>query len=618
MKKLLLSIFCIVTSLFYAQSIERIEPPNWWVGMKYDTVSVLIYGKNISHLTPEFNYNGVKLLQKTTFENSNYIFLSIKIESFAKSGIMKINFSDNNKVIITKDFPLYERVPNSAKRKSYSQKDAICLIVPDRFSNGDETNDVVSGMLESDVNRDGEGKRHGGDLQGIINHLDYIQSLGYTQIWCTPMIENNQPEYSYHGYAATDFYKMDPRYGSNELVKVFVDEAGKRGMGVIWDVVLNHCGTEYYFVKDLPCKDWINYPDSKTRCNFMKASITDKYATDIDRKEYYEGWFDGHMADLNQRNPLMAKFLIQNTIWWVEFAGISGIRADTYSYSDKDFLSLWSKTVTEEYPNINIVGEEMYGVASQVSYWQKDKVNFDGYKSYLPSLMDFALNENIIFSLNNTNDWFSTWAETYKVIALDYLFPHPENILIFPDNHDLDRFFTRVNKDLDKWKIGIALYMTMRGIPQFYYGTEVLMTNSILGNDGLRRGDFYGGWSGDNKNAFTNTGLTGEELEAKNYFTTLLNWRKNSKVIAEGKFIHYAPQKNDVYIYFRYNEAEKVMVILNKNSKDVTLDLGRYSQMIASKFAGKDIITGEIINAENTLTIKGKTAMIIEIEKEFK
>ena len=615
MNKTVLIVLWLAHTTLTAQTLDRIEPQNWWVGMKYNTITLLAYGKDIANLQPTVAYQGVQLLKKETVENKNYLFITLKIGSTAKAGTLKINFNQNGKLVLSRDFPLLEREKNSASRVSFSQKDAIYLIVPDRFANGDPSNDVVPTLLENTVDRNGEGKRHGGDLQGIINRLDYIQSLGLTQIWCTPLVENNEPEYSYHGYAATDFYKIDPRFGTNEQFRQLCREAKKRGIGLVWDVVLNHCGTEYYFIKDLPSKDWVNFSDTRNRCNHLKSTLTDPYAADIDKKEYTDGWFDRSMADLNHRNPLVAKYLTQNTIWWIEYAGLSGFREDTYSYADKGFLTAWTKTILDEYPNFNIVGEEMTRIASQVSYWQKGKKNFDSYVSYLPSLMDFALNDNIITSLNTTNDWFSTWRETYQGIAQDYQFPHPENLLILPDNHDLDRFYTRLNKNFDHWKLGIALYMTMRGIPQFYYGTEVLMTNEKLGNDGLRRGDFYGGWENDPKNAETGTGLTETEKQAKAYFSKLLNWRKNSSAITNGKFIHYAPQKNDVYVYFRYNDKQKIMVLLNKNTEAVTLDMNRYAQMVPNKFSAKEIISDKDLSVENTLTIAPKTAMILVLGK---
>lgn len=615
MKKIItIGIILFVSFSLIAQRIDRLEPQNWWVGMKYNTVTLLVYGNNIADLQPSIFYPDVQIVKTEAVENKNYLFITLKINPTAKAGNIEINFSKNNKVVITKIFPILEREKGSAERQSYTQKDAIYLIVPDRFSNGDTTNDIILTLLEKSVDRNNIDKRHGGDIKGIINHLDYIKSLGFTQIWCTPLLENNEPQYSYHGYAATDFYKIDPRFGTNEQCKQLVQEAKKRGIGIIWDIVLNHCGTEYYFIKDLPMKDWVNYVDTHTRCNFLKSTLTDIYAAEIDKHEYVDGWFDHHMADLNQRNPLVAKFLIQNTLWWVEYAGLSGLREDTYSYSDKDFLSVWSKTILEEYPNFNIVGEEMTRIAAQNAYWQKDKKNFDGYQSFLPTMMDFALNDNVISSLNRKDNYFSTWRDTYQGIAEDYQFPHPENQLIFPDNHDLDRFYSRLKKDLTHWKLGIAMYATIRGIPQFFYGTEVLMTNEHLGSDGERRGDFWGGWKSDTQNAQTEVGLTLSQKEAKAYLSKLLNWRKTNTAITHGKFMHYAPQQNDVYVYFRYNEKQKVMVLLNKNSENVNLDLNRYAQMIANKFRAKDIISGKAINVDNILLIPAKTAMILEIE----
>lgn len=613
MKKItfLFTALCFYLSSF-AQSIERIEPANWWTGMKYNTVTLLVYGKNINHLTPEVTYPAVDLLQTEKTGNSNYLFVTLRIRPEAQPGTVLLTFNENGNPVISRNFPLLKREAGSADRKSFTQKDAICLIFPDRFSNGDPENDSIPGMNEQGIDRKDDDKRHGGDLQGIINRLNYLQGLGYTQLWCTPLTENDEPKYSYHGYAATDFYKIDPRFGTNEQFKTLVSEARKRGMGVIWDAVLNHCGDQYYFIRDLPSPDWTNFTGLRTRSNHEKSTILDIYTTQIDKKEYLDGWFDDHMADLNQRNPLVAKFLIQNTLWWIEYAGLSGLRVDTFSYSDKDFLSDWARIILEEYPNLNIVGEEMTNNVAYISYWQKDKVNPDGYRSYLPSLMDFSLNNLVVQSLNQSGGYFSSWRDLYQSIAQDYHFPHPYNQLIFPDNHDIDRFYTRLNKDLDHWKLGITLYMTMRGIPQFFYGTELLMTNEKLGSDGQRRSDFYGGWKEDFKNAATGQGLSEVEKEAQAYFSRLLKWRKGSPAI-NGKFKHYAPQRNDVYLYFRYQENHKVMVILNKNPEAVTLDMSRYSEMTAPVFEAKEIISGRDIRVENQLTVPGKKALVLEI-----
>ncbi|MGZ5192769.1 MAG: glycoside hydrolase family 13 protein [Kaistella sp.] len=615
-KTVTLFVVLLLSTFVYSQKIDRIEPANWWIGMKYNTITLLVYGKDISNLVPKISYPGVQLREAKKVENPNYLFLTLTISDHTKPGILNIDLLKENGKKITQKFPLLEREKESANRKSFSQKDAIYLIVPDRFANGNPNNDVIPTMNEKTVNRSIEDKRHGGDIQGIINHLDYIQSLGFTQIWNTPLTENNQPKYSYHGYAATDFYKIDSRFGTNEDFKKLSQEAKKRNIGIIWDVILNHCGNEYYFVKDLPSKDWLNFSDTHTRTNHLKSTVNDLYATEIDKKEYTDGWFDDHMADLNQKNPLVAKYLIQNTIWWVEYAGISGLREDTFSYADKDFLAVWAKTIIDEYPNMNIAGEEMTRIPAQNAYWQKDKINSDGYQSYLPTVMDFSLTDNIVTSLNRTDDWFSPWRDVYQGVALDFFYPHPEDQLIFPDNHDIDRFYSRINKNFSHWKLGIAMYMTMRGIPQFFYGTEVLMTNEKAGSDGQRRSDFYGGWKTDAKNTITENGLSTDEKEAKAYFSKLLNWRKTNSAITNGKFLHYAPQKNNVYIYFRYNDRQKVMVLLNKNEEEVTIDLKRYQEAIPPQFKAKDIITDQEFSFENTLKIPAATAMILEIETD--
>lgn len=611
MKKLAL-LFILITTSIQAQ-IQRIEPANWWVGMKLNQITLLVYGNNIQDLEPTTKYEGVSIVKTEKVENPNYLFVTINIAPDTKVGKAKIDFKKKGKTIITKDFPLLARENNSAFRESFSNKDVILLIMPDRFANGNPKNDNLPGSLEK-ANRADESGRHGGDIQGIINNLDYIQSLGYTQIWNTPLAENNMPKYSYHGYAATDFYKIDPRYGTNEDFKRLVQEAKKRNIGLIWDVVLNHCGLEYYFIKDMPMKDWVNVPDTKTRTNHLKSTLLDPYATEQDKKGYTDGWFDSSMPDLNQKNPLMASYLIQNTIWWVEYAGLSGFREDTFSYADKDFLAKWTKTILEEYPNFNIVGEEMTHVTEIAAYWQKDKKNVDGYQCYLPSLMDFALTDNLVKALNNKNDWESTWKEVYRGMGQDYQFPNPNNLLIFPDNHDMDRIYTRLQHNLDHWKLAMTLYATMRGIPQMYYGTELLYRQEKPGNDGFRRVDFYGGWEGDSKNAVTGKGLTSEEVEAQKFFTHLFNWRKAATAIHNGKFKHYAPEKNDAYVYFRYNDTQKIMVILNKNDKKITLDMKTYQDMIPSIFNAKDALSGKEINVNGTLEVAPKSALILEIK----
>lgn len=611
MKKIFILLLVCTTNL--QAQINRIEPANWWVGMKLNQITLLVYGTNIQDLEPTTKYKGLNIVKTEKVENPNYLFVTINISPETTAGTAKIDFKKKGKTIVTKNFPLLAREINSANRESFSNKDAIVLIMPDRFANGNPKNDNMPGSLEK-ANRLDESGRHGGDIQGIINNLDYIQSLGYTQIWNTPLAENNMPNYSYHGYAATDFYKIDPRYGTNDDFKRLVIEAKKRNIGLIWDVVLNHCGSEYYFIKDMPMKDWVNVPDTKKRTNHLKSTLLDPYATEQDKKGYTDGWFDGHMPDLNQKNPLMASYLTQNTIWWIEYAGLSGFREDTFSYADKDFLAYWTKTILNEYPNFNIVGEEMTNVTEIAAYWQKGKVNVDGYQCDLPSLMDFALTDNLVKSLNTKNEWESTWKEVYKSMGQDYLFPNPNNLLIFPDNHDMDRIYSRLNKNLDHWKLAMTLYATMRGIPQIYYGTELLFTHEKMGNDGQRRADLYGGWEGDTKNAISGKGLSTDELDAQQFFKKLFNWRKTATTIHNGKFKHYVPEKNEAYVFFRYTGSQKTMVILNKNDKKITLDMNTYQEMLPHNFSAIDALSGKEIKVSGSLEVAPKTALILEIK----
>jgi len=604
----LLLVFCLPV---FSQNILRLEPQNWWVGMKYNTLTLLVYGQNCSQLTPSFDYKGVQLLKTETVENPNYLFVTLVISPQAEAGVVKLNFKKGKKTLFVKDFPLLPREENSANREGFSSKDNILLIVPDRFANGNPTNDNTNNTKEK-LNRNNIGGRHGGDIEGIIQHLDYIKSLGYTQIWNTPLIENDMPAYSYHGYAATDFYKIDPRFGTNQDFKRLVSEAKKREIGLIWDVVLNHCGSEYYLYKDPASKDWFNPSNHFT--NHLKATLLDPHTAKIDQIAYNDGWFSGTMPDFNQKNPFVASFLTQNTIWWIEFAGLSGFRVDTFSYSDKNFLKNWTKTIVEEYPNFNIVGEEWTSEPELVAYWQKGKQNKDGYECYLPSVMDFALVENLSKSLNLETTWASSWKQTYESLAKDFYFPDTDNLLIFADNHDMDRFFTQVNGNFEHWKLGIALFATMRGIPQFQYGTELLFTNEQRGNHGQIRSDFYGGFKDDAKDAKTGKGLTEQEKEAQNYFSNLLNWRKNKSVVHSGKLKHFGIQLDDVYVYFRYNEKEKIMVALNKNKEKVTLDLNRYQEIIGNQFEAFEVITKKNIKVDKTLEIPAKTAFILEIK----
>ncbi|WP_394748211.1 glycoside hydrolase family 13 protein [Spongiimicrobium salis] len=600
-----------IHSLSAQNPIQRVEPPNWWVGMTHNEIELLVYGNNIASydfvLMP---YEGVMLKEIKRTSNKNYYFISLNITPEAKPGNIVLKFSKQKASEIMYEYPLLEREAGRATLEGFNNSDAIYLITPDRFVNGDPNNDARKGFLEQ-PNRSFKGGRHGGDIAGLDKSLDYIQDLGFTAIWINPMLENNMPNYSYHGYAITDFYKVDERYGSNESFKKLCADAKKKGMKVIMDIIANHCGLEHWWMKDLPSEDWINQWPEYTGTNHKKTVVLDPYASQTDTKQFFDGWFVPTMPDLNQRNASMAKYLIQNSLWWIEYAGISGIRMDTYPYPDMYFMRDWTKAVMTEYPNFNIVGEEWVLRPTIVSYWQKGKENANGYTSDLKSLMDFPLQNALVKSLNG-----SGWNDVYEELGQDYLYPNPNDLVVFPDNHDMSRIFSQLGEDFDKYKLALAYFATIRGIPQFYYGTEVLMKNPGTEDHGIIRSDFPGGWEGDRSNAFTGKGLGAEQREAQQFVKKLLNWRKSNTAIHHGKLMHFAPGNQDeVYVFFRYTEEKKVMVILNKNRKPYTLDVTRFNEIIAERFSGEEVLSGKRLEIDGKITLKAMTPMIIEIDE---
>ncbi len=610
-----LSIFCLK-----AQSISRVEPPNWWAGMNSHKLQLMVYGDNIASLEPRIKAKGIILKKVNKVENSNYLFLDLEIEESVKAGQFEIDFLKDGKKFLTHDYELKQRKEGSAERLGFTPKDVLYLITPDRFANGDTSNDDFDN-LEDKLNRSDDYGRHGGDLAGIFQNLDYIKDMGFTSIWVNPVLENAQAKFSYHGYATTDFYKVDPRFGTNEEYQELSDKAGEMGIGIIMDMIVNHCGNEHWWMSDLPSKDWINdvdiylEQDTFIQTNHMKATIQDPYVAERDLDQFIHGWFGKSMPDLNVRNPFMATYLIQNSIWWVEYADLQGIRMDTYSYPDKEYMTQWTCEVMYEYPNFNIVGEEWHVDPAIVSFWQRGKTNENGYTACLPSLMDFPLQSKLVKSLNaEEGKWASGWKDVYETLAMDFLYADPSNLVVFPDNHDMDRIFTQVKKDRQLFDLAMAYYSTIRGIPQFYYGTEILMANEKAGDHGEIRTDFPGGWEGDEINAFDGTGLTDDQKSAQDYVRTLLQWRMNSKAVHEGNLIHYAPTTESVYVYFRYTEKDKVMTILSKNDKDIQLDLSRFSEIMNGDEKGKDIISGKAINFSEGLTVPAMTPMIIDFE----
>lgn len=609
----ILFILGIFLQLSRAQSpIQRVEPPNWWVGMEHNEIQLLIYGENIGTYTVSLENSEAEITSISRVENKNYLFIDLRIPASMKSGDIDMVFNKDGAQTIYYPYPVLART-DALFNEHVDGSDVMYLITPDRFANGDEENDEVHGMKEK-PNRNSKKGRHGGDLKGITEHLDYISDLGFTSIWLNPVVENDMFKYSYHGYAATDFYRIDQRYGSNQQYREFCQLAAEKDLKIIMDMIMNHCGSEHWFVLDPPTSDWINFNNKFVPTSHKRVTIQDIHASEYDKKAFSDGWFVKTMPDLNQRNPLMAKYLIQNTIWWIEYSKISGIRMDTYPYPDKDFMSDWTCAVEREYPGFFIVGEEWTTNPAIVSYWQKDKVNHDSYVSCLPSLMDFPIQDAVKDALKEDENWNSGWIKAYEMLANDFLYADPDLLVVFPDNHDMARFYTQIGNDLDLFKMGVAYFSTIRGIPQFYYGTEVLMdSDKNPGDHGLIRSDFPGGWQGDKLNAFTQAGLSSKQKEAQDFFKKLLSWRKGSKLIHEGELMQFAPFKG-IYSYVRYNEHAKVLVIFNKNKEKQMIDLDRYSEIIPTQFTALDVLDGKDMDLDSEIELEARSVRILELK----
>lgn len=611
-------LFCLFTFSLVAQddnlNIERVEPPFWWTKMNNPEVQLLVYGNNIGTTEASLDYQGMELVKSEKVENPNYLFLTLRMDESCEPGIVTIQFSREDKTVATWDYELLERKAGSEKRKGFDRTDALYLLMPDRFANGDPSNDDVQGMLEK-ANRENPDGRHGGDIKGIVENLDYIAETGFTGIWINPLVENNNPDFSYHGYAATDFYNIDARYGTLEDYVTLVNTCHDKGLKVIMDVIFNHCSIHHWFIKDLPSEDWIHQHETFERSNFRAPTIMDPHASEYDRIKMLTGWFDHVMADLDQRNPLVSIYLIQNTIWWIEFSGIDGIRVDTQPYPYKEFMSDWGKAVFEEYPDFNVVGEAWLQKEAMTAYFQAGSPNPDGYNSYLPSVTDFPLHGALNTAFNEEETWTNGLLRLYYVLAHDYLYGDPFQNLIFVDNHDVDRYFTAVQEDLDKWKMGMVALATLRGIPCIYYGTEILMNGRKDDGHGQIRKDFPGGWEGDTVNVFNRKGLSEEEKEAYTFLNKLYNWRKKQSVIHTGQFKHFIPDDN-TYVYFRYNDDQCVMVALNNSSKELkALDHKRFIECLEDYTMGIDVMTGNPINYLEAFTIPPKSALLIELKK---
>ncbi len=602
----------LVSESAYCQETVRVEPPSWWIGMKDHRLQLMLYSKGIGDYHAEIRYPGIRLTNAVSPENKNYLFVDLEIDPRAEPGNLIIELTQQDRPKMEIKYPLYQRDALSADRPGYTTRDVIYLVTPDRFVNGDTTNDEVDGMLEKPDRQNKDG-RHGGDIEGVRQHLDYIRDMGFSALWLNPVLENNMPQWSYHGYAITDFYRVDPRFGTNESFQRLCREAREKGVKMIMDMIHNHCGSHHWWMDDLPTTDWINYNQQPyVQTNHQKTVHPDPYAAQEDITVLEDGWFVATMPDLNVRNPFLANYLIQNSLWWIEYAGLSGIRMDTYLYPESGYMATWTGRVMMEYPHLNITGEVWLENPSFLAYWQRGKQNKDGYLSNLPSLFDFPTQAALRTSLTAEDTWLSSWIYVYDVLAQDFEYPDPDELVVFTDNHDMARIYAQLGQDLAKTKMALAYILTIRGIPQIYYGTEVLMNSPVSRDDGLIRGDFPGGWPDDTNSAFTGTGMTETQKAMQQFLQKLLHWRKNATAVTHGKTLHYIPE-NGIYVYFRYDDNQRLMIILNKNTTPVRLNAARFTSGLAGATIGTDILTGSIVDLTKPIELAGPGPTILAI-----
>ncbi len=593
-------------------ALERIEPAFWWVGMKNTKLQLIVHGDNIAARTVKMSRAGVKLVKVNKVENPNYLFLDLDISPSTKPGPITISFTKQGDKDVSYAYQLLPR-DHATKAQGVTSKDLIYLIMPDRFSNGDPSNDIQPLMREKTVNRDSMYSRHGGDIQGVMNHLDYLKDLGVTTVWMTPEVENDEPHASYHGYAVTNHYRTDARYGTNALYKQYVAKCHSMGLKVIKDLVHNHAGTEGWTILDMPMKSWVHQWPTYTNSNFRYGPLTDPHAAASDKKQMLDGWFDHRMADMNENNPYVQNYLTQNHIWWIEYAGVDGFRLDTYPYNDAAYMADWAQKVKAEYPKFSIFGEVLDTEPSFEAFFTQGNTVNRGFDTHLPGITDAALKDAIMEALNGKQGWNDGVNRLYTVVAQDYMYQDVTRNCIFLDNHDITRFFTEVKEDFTKYKSGMAMLMTMRGIPQMYYGDEILMAGANK-PDGLLRADFSDGFPGDKDNKLTAEGRSKRENESFNYVRTLANYRKSSTALQTGKMMQYIPQKG-IYVYFRYDAKSTVMVVYNSGDKDATLDTDRFVERMAGFAQAKNVVTGEQLSSVKNISVGGKSTLVLELNK---
>lgn len=595
-----------------AMNIEKIDPPFWYAGMEDNELQLMIYGKDIAHAKVGVSYPGVRISSTVKLESDNYLLVYLQLSDEVKPGNVKLTFEQGRRRI-TKEYELKARAMAGSERKGFDASDALYLLMPDRFANGDTSNDQLQGMAPYEVNRNDPNARHGGDLAGIEQHLDYFSELGVTALWFTPVLENNMPGGSYHGYATTDYYRVDPRFGTNEDYCRLIAKAHARGLKIVMDMIFNHCGTGHPWVSDMPSKDWFNYPDFEehyVQTSYVLTPYVDPYASAYDFDQMSRGWFVPAMPDLNQSNPHVLKYLIQNSFWWIEYAGIDGIRMDTYPYADYDAMSQWMAALNAEYPHYNVVGETWVTEPAYTAWWQKDSKLSAPRNSHLKTVMDFSFHDKINQAMREESSNYTGLGRIYNNFVYDFLYPNPLSVLAFIENHDTNRFLGEGN-NLAALKQAATLLLTTRRIPQLYYGTEVLMNGTKQATDGHVRKDFPGGWTSDEANAFTSTQLDSLQRDCYRFFQRLLQWRKGNEVIARGEMTQFLVQQG-VYAYARHYEGRMVLVLLNGSDSPTTLPLHPYKEVLGKAVQGRDVISGRIVRLDEPLQMAARETLVIE------
>ncbi len=610
-RRLVALIFCLIVSIWTpvgAQQVDRVEPLFWWSGMKNPELQLMVYGEDIAGYKPTIDYPGVVLKSSVAFESPNYLVIYLDVAE-AKPGKFNITFTRDQQEI-TYPYELRERRSSTADIQGYDASDVLYLIMPDRFANGDPSNDQPKMTAEYTVDRSRPGARHGGDLIGIEKNLDYLQDLGVTAIWLNPVLENDGQGGYYHGYFATDMYHVDRRLGSNEDYLRLIDKTHQKGMRVVMDMIFNHIGANHPWALDPPAKDWFNVSPNR-RGNHAKEIFYDNYASKYDSDVMM---YAGFGMDVNQANPHVATYMIQNSIWWIEYARIDAIRQDTYPYADYDMMRRWNIEVMNEYPQFNIVGEIWTEYTIGTAWWQRGSKLNDGKDTELKSVMDFTLMSIASDIFNDKTSPNGRLGKLYQHMCYDFVYPDIQNVLRFLENHDTDRFLREKPTDLDAYKQGLAFLLTIPGTPQLYYGQELLMhgTRSQPGGDGNIRLDVPGGWPGDTDNWFSREGRSALQNEAWDYLQNLLNWRKGKKVISEGSMIHFQPNLG-VYVYERNHEGQSVIVILNGANKEVDLPLDRYAEILRGKTSGRDVISKRTVSLNSELKLAPKEVLILEM-----